>query len=40
MLAAMNPMASVLKVFFREDLHVSGTEVFHLGKGSLSLLLV
>lgn len=40
MLATMNPMAPVLKILFREDLHVSGTEVFHLDKGSLSLLLV
>lgn len=39
-LATVNPMAPVLKVLFREDLHVSGTEVFHLGKASLSLLLV
>lgn len=30
-------MAPVLKVLFREDLHFSGTEVFHLGKDSLSL---
>lgn len=28
------------QVHFREDLHVSGTEVFHLGKAFLSLLLV
>lgn len=34
MLAPGNPMASVLKVLFREDLHISGTEVFHLGKVS------
>lgn len=38
-LAAVNPVAPALKVLCREDLHVSGTEVFHLGKISLSLLL-
>lgn len=36
MLATGNPMDSVLRVLFREELHVSGTEVFHLGKASLS----
>lgn len=41
MLATVNPVALVcLKVLFREDLHASGTEVFHLGKASVSLLLV